>query len=110
MSSAERVSKSPTSGFDTSAVPTTQRAGRSAERTLSLGGAERRAAEKELQAIDRKLAKLELLRADVHERLARADQSNFAALTELTNELRAHDDETVTLEARWLVLSAELEA
>ena len=73
-------------------------------------GAERRAAEKELQAIDRKLAKLELLRADVHERLARADQSNFAALTELTNELRAHDDETVSLEARWLVLSVELEA
>ena len=79
-------------------------------RTMTLGGAERRAAEKELQAIDRKLAKLETLRADVHERLARADQSNFAELTALTNELRAHDDETVMLEARWLVLSAELEA
>jgi ABC-type multidrug transport system ATPase subunit len=92
LSSAERVSKSPTS------------------RAMSVGGAERRAAEKELQAIDRKLAKLEALRADVHERLARADQSNFAELTALTNELRAHDDETVTLEARWLVLSAELEA
>ena len=77
---------------------------------MSLGSAERRAAEKELQAIDRKLAKLETLRADVHERLARADQSNFAELTALTNELRAQDDETVTLEARWLVLSAELEA
>jgi predicted nucleic acid-binding Zn-ribbon protein len=77
---------------------------------MSLGSAERRAAEKELQAIDRKLAKLETLRADVHGRLARADQSNFAELTALTNELRTHDDETVTLEARWLVLSAELEA
>ena len=127
LSSAERVSKSPTSGFDTSAAPTTQPAGSSAERVrglssaervskspmsraMSVGSAERRAAEKELQAIDRKLAKLETLRADVHERLARADQSNFAELTALTNELRAQDDETVTLEARWLVLSAELEA
>ena len=122
LSSAERVSKSASSGFDTSASPTTQPstetsaspttqpAGSSAVRALAPGSAERRAAEKELQAIDRKLAKLETLRADVHERLARADQSNFAELTALTNELRAHDDETVTLEARWLVLSAELEA
>ena len=74
------------------------------------GSAERRAAEKEVQAIDRKLAKLELLRVAVHERLAQADQSNFAALTELTNELRAHDSETADLEARWLILSSQLEA
>lgn len=77
---------------------------------MSLGGAERRNAEKELQAIDRKLAKLEGLRAAVHERLAQADQSNFAALTELTNELRVYDDETTELEARWLILSTQLEA
>jgi len=115
-------------GFDTSAARTTQPAGSSGEstrglssaervsksestsRVLSLGGAERRTAEKELQAIDRKLAKLEGLRAEVHERLAQADQSNFAALTELTNELRAYDNETTDLEARWLVLSTQLEA
>jgi energy-coupling factor transporter ATP-binding protein EcfA2 len=110
LSSAERVSKSPTAGFDTSASPTTQPAGSSAERALPPGSAERRAAEKEVQAIDRKLAKLEALRAAVHERLAQADQSNFAALTELTNELRAHDTETADLEARWLILSSQLEA
>jgi ATP-binding cassette subfamily F protein uup len=105
------------SGLDTSAARSTQPANASdvptiqpPSRVLSLGGAERRNAEKELQAIDRKLAKLEGLRAEVHERLAQADQSNFAALTELTNELRAYDDETTDLEARWLVLSAELEA
>jgi ABC-type multidrug transport system ATPase subunit len=96
LSSAERVSKSPT--------------GSSAARAMPPGSAERRAAEKEVQAIDRKLAKLELLRAAVHERLAQADQSNFAALTELTNELRDYDSETADLEARWLVLSSQLEA
>jgi ABC-type multidrug transport system ATPase subunit len=110
LSSAVRVSKSPTAGFDTSASPTTQPAGAPTPRVLSLGGAERRAAEKEVQAIDRKLAKLELLRAAVHERLAQADQSNFAALTELTNELRDYDSETADLEARWLILSSQLEA
>jgi ABC-type multidrug transport system ATPase subunit len=110
LSSAERVSKSPTAGFDTSASPTTQPAGAPTPRVLSLGGADRRAAEKEVQAIDRKLAKLELLRAAVHERLAQADQSNFAALTELTNELRDFDSETADLEARWLILSSQLEA
>jgi hypothetical protein len=46
----------------------------------------------------------------VHERLAQADQSNFAALTELTNELRDYDSETADLEARWLILSSQLEA
>jgi ATPase subunit of ABC transporter with duplicated ATPase domains len=97
LSSAERVSKSPT-------------AGAAAQRALPPGSAERRAAEKEVQAIDRKLAKLEALRAAVHERLAQADQSNFAALTELTNELRDHDNETADLEARWLILSSQLEA
>jgi DNA repair exonuclease SbcCD ATPase subunit len=97
LSSAERVSKSPT-------------AGAAAQRALPPGSAERRAAEKEVQAIDRKLAKLDALRAAVHERLAQADQSNFAALTELTNELRDHDNETADLEARWLILSSQLEA
>jgi ABC-type multidrug transport system ATPase subunit len=110
LSSAERVSKSPTAGFDTSASPTTQPPGSSAARAMPPGSAERRAAEKEVQAIDRKLAKLELLRAAVHERLAQADQSNFAALTELTNELRDHDSETADLEARWLILTSQLEA
>jgi ATPase subunit of ABC transporter with duplicated ATPase domains len=110
LSSAERVSKSPTAGFDTSASPTTQPPGSAAARAMPPGGAERRAAEKEVQAIDRKLAKLELLRAAVHERLAQADQSNFAALTELTNELRDHDSETADLEARWLILTSQLEA
>ncbi|MCF8540495.1 MAG: ATP-binding cassette domain-containing protein [Aurantimicrobium sp.] len=97
LSSAEAVSKSPTAGAP-------------AERAMPPGSAERRAAEKEVQAIDRKLAKLEALRAAVHERLAQADQSNFAALTELTNELRDHDTETADLEARWLILSSQLEA
>jgi hypothetical protein len=97
LSSAERVSKS-------------QPPGSSAARAMPPGSAERRAAEKEVQAIDRKLAKLELLRAAVHERLAQADQSNFAALTELTNELRDHDSETADLEARWLILTSQLEA
>jgi ABC-type multidrug transport system ATPase subunit len=97
LSSAERVSKSPT-------------AGAAVQRAMPPGSAERRAAEKEVQAIDRKLAKLEALRAAVHERLAQADQSNFAALTELTNELRDHDNETADLEARWLILSSQLEA
>ncbi|CAB4887846.1 MAG: ATP-binding cassette domain-containing protein [Actinobacteria bacterium] len=118
-------------GFDTSAVPTTQPAGSSAARTtqpagvsrsdtqpagspagraMSPGSAERRNAEKEIQAIDRKIAKLETSRADVHERLARADQTDFAALATLTQELSSLDAETADLEARWLILSADLDA
>jgi hypothetical protein len=120
-SAARTTQPAGASGFDTSAAPTrglssaervskSQPTGAAAQRALPPGSAERRAAEKEVQAIDRKLAKLEALRAAVHERLAQADQSNFAALTELTNELRDHDNETADLEARWLILSSQLEA
>jgi ABC transport system ATP-binding/permease protein len=75
----------------------------------ALSGADRRAAEKEVSAIDRRLAKLTELIATTHERLAVHDQSDYDGIMALSDELRAHEDETAELELRWLELSESLE-
>ena len=70
----------------------------------ALAGAERRAAEKELSAIDRRLGKLaDEIRA-CHERIAAHDQSDYTGLGGLTAELEAHETEVARLEDRWLEL------
>lgn len=74
-----------------------------------LSGAELRAAQKDLAAVDRRLAKLaEQIEAKHHE-LAAFDQSDHVGLTELTRELRALEAEVAEQEARWLELSELLE-
>jgi ABC transport system ATP-binding/permease protein len=72
-------------------------------------GAQRRAAEKELAAADRQLARLADRIADKHTELAEHDQSDHVALTRLTQELRDLEDEVAATEARWLELSEVLE-
>ena len=69
-----------------------------------LGGAERRAAEKELSAIDRRLTKLAALIHTAHERIAAHDQNDFAGLGGLTAALEEHEAEVARLEDRWLQL------
>ncbi|NLA09232.1 MAG: ABC-F family ATP-binding cassette domain-containing protein, partial [Microbacteriaceae bacterium] len=70
----------------------------------ALAGAERRAAEKELSAIDRRLVKLaDEIRAS-HERIAAHDQSDYTGLGGLTAELEAREAEVARLEDRWLEL------
>jgi hypothetical protein len=70
-----------------------------------LSGAGLRAAQKEIAAIDRKLAKLAGRIDAVHETIARHDQSDYEGLTQKTKELRALQDEVTELETRWLEIA-----
>lgn len=74
-----------------------------------LSGADRRAAEKELSAIDRKLEKLQVQIAAQHEKLAAHDQGDYVGLGALGDELRALEASVADLETRWLELSESLE-
>ncbi|MDE0572495.1 ABC-F family ATP-binding cassette domain-containing protein [Demequina sp. B12] len=76
--------------------------------TAALGGAERRAVEKELAAVERRIQKLGNESAKVHDKMAVHDQSDFAGLADLNQQLKAHADETAELEERWLELSEQL--
>jgi ABC transport system ATP-binding/permease protein len=75
----------------------------------ALGGAERRAAEKELAALDRRLAKLGEQIAAQHAAFADADQSDYALLARMQDDLGALERETAAAEERWLELSDLLE-
>ena len=74
-----------------------------------LAGAERRAAEKELSSIDRRLEKLQAQIAEQHERLARHDQSDYLGLGTLGDELAGLEASVAELETRWLEVSEALE-
>lgn len=74
-----------------------------------LSGADLRAAQKDLAAVDRRLARLaEQIEAKHHE-LAAYDQSDHVGVVALTRELRALEDEVAEQEVRWLELSELLE-
>ncbi|WP_158865079.1 ABC-F family ATP-binding cassette domain-containing protein [Leifsonia sp. AG29] len=75
----------------------------------ALSGAALRTAEKELAALDRRLAKLGDQVAVKHEELARHDQSDYVGLAALTEQLRALEAEIADAETRWLELSERLE-
>ena len=72
--------------------------------TPKLGGAERRTAEKELSAIDRRLTKLAALIHTAHERIATHDQNDYAGLGGLSAALEEYEAEVAKLEDRWLKL------
>ena len=75
----------------------------------AMSGAELRAAEKEIAAIDRKLARLAEQIAAKHRELAEHDQSDHVGITRLTQELRGLEDDVAGLESRWLKLSEVVE-
>ncbi|MEJ6490429.1 ABC-F family ATP-binding cassette domain-containing protein [Leucobacter sp. USCH14] len=81
----------------------------SAERTPALSGAERRAAEKELSAVERKMERLQRDAAQARTGLASMDQSDYTALNAEMTKITALEDEVAALEERWLELSTELE-
>ncbi|QHC62116.1 ATP-binding cassette domain-containing protein [Rathayibacter festucae] len=83
--------------------------GASAPAPSGLGGAERRTAEKEVSAIDRRLHKLTQLSAAVHEKMATHDPDDYDGILGLNAKLREHQDEAARLELRWLELSELLE-
>jgi len=65
--------------------------------------------QKEIAAIDRRLARLGEQIVAKHTEFAEHDQSDHVAITRLTRELRSLEDEVATLESRWLELSEVLE-
>ncbi|QHC58081.1 ABC-F family ATP-binding cassette domain-containing protein [Rathayibacter sp. VKM Ac-2760] len=84
-------------------------AGAPAAAPSGLAGAERRTAEKEVSAIDRRLHKLTQLSAAVHEKMATHDPDDYDGILGLNTKLREHQDEAADLELRWLELSELLE-
>ena len=94
------------------AQATTERAAAPAagtSRPQAISGAKLRATQKEIAAIDRRLARLADQIAVKHQELADHDQSDHIGVTRLTQELRDLEDEVGGLESRWLELSEVVE-
>ena len=67
-----------------------------------------RALAKELQAVERRMQRVSASIAALHERMAAHDQSDYAGIGKLSEDLRALESEHTELEDRWLELSEEL--
>jgi len=74
----------------------------------ALTGAERRAAQKELSAVERKLEKQSRQLDELQHQLAEYDQSDYVGLQDLAAQLRQSEHEVDYLEERWLELSEQL--
>ena len=74
-----------------------------------VSGAELRAAQKEINQIDRKLGKLADSKEKLHEKMADHDQSDYEGLAKIGAEIQALDDEVDELEMRWMELSEILD-
>jgi ABC transport system ATP-binding/permease protein len=81
----------------------------STARPQAISGAELRATEKEIAAIDRRLARLADQIAAKHQELADHDQADHVGISRLTEELRGLEDDVAGLETRWLELSEAVE-
>lgn len=75
----------------------------------ALSGAQLRAAQKDLAAVDRRLARLAEQIDAKHQQLADHDQADHVGLAQLSTELRALHDEVSEQESRWLELSEIVE-
>lgn len=73
-----------------------------ADSSAALSGSERRATQKEVAAIERRLAKLTSGIDAAHQCLAEHDQSDYEGLQRHTDELRTLEAEVAELEERWL--------
>lgn len=73
--------------------------------TPGLSGADRRAAEKELAAVERKMERLQADAMKSRDGLAALDQSDFQLLNAEMVKITALEDEVTSLEERWLELS-----
>jgi ABC transport system ATP-binding/permease protein len=89
--------------------PSTAEPPPAAPQQQAMSGAQRRAAEKELAATDRQLARLADRIAAKHTELAEHDQSDHIGITRLTQKLRGLESEVAATESRWLELSELLE-
>lgn len=75
----------------------------------SMGGAERRALEKELAAVERRLKRVMQESAKIHTAMADHDQSDYEGLATFTKQLREYESETAQLEESWLELTDQLD-
>jgi ATPase subunit of ABC transporter with duplicated ATPase domains len=75
----------------------------------SSSGAAQYNAQKEINAIERKMSKLTKQISGLHTTMAAHDQSDFSGLADLTARLRTLESETAELEDRWLALSDHAE-
>ena len=82
--------------------------GRGAAKTPSLGGAQERALRKELASVERRLDKQADVIKKIHEKMATHDQTDYAGLQRLTEELQNAESENQALEESWLELSEQL--
>ncbi|MDR6574791.1 ATPase subunit of ABC transporter with duplicated ATPase domains [Curtobacterium sp. 320] len=82
--------------------------GASAAAASGLSGAERRTAEKEMSALDRKIAKIGADRKQLLDQFATHDQSDYAGLGELQARLAGLEAEVEQLEERWLEVAEQL--
>jgi ATPase subunit of ABC transporter with duplicated ATPase domains len=80
-----------------------------ADQPVGVSGAELRAAEKEMGAVERRLGRLAGQIDAKHHELAAHDQSDHVGLGRLIGEVDALRDEVATLEDRWLKLSERIE-
>ncbi len=74
-----------------------------------ISGADLRAAQKEIAAIDRRLARLAEHIDAKHRELADHDQSDHIGITGLTQQLRELESDVAGLESRWMEISEALE-
>ncbi|MBV7433247.1 ABC-F family ATP-binding cassette domain-containing protein [Dermabacteraceae bacterium TAE3-ERU5] len=73
-----------------------------------LSGAQRRSAEKELSAAERRMEKLSAQIEKANTAMADIDPSDFTALQQAAAKVREMEDEVASLEERWLELSEQL--
>ena len=84
-------------------------AGDGAAAAPKLSGRELHEVKRRVNAIERKLAKLEDQKADLEAQMAAHDPSDFVGLNKLNEQLTAVNTESDGLEAEWLDLSEQLE-
>ena len=92
-----------------SSSPVVGRAKRDEASPATLGGADLRAAEKELTSLERRIERLHRQAADARTKLADLDQSDYQLLGSEMAKITALDSEVSSLEERWLELSLLLE-
>ena len=90
-------------------APSSEGANNGENSTSKLTGKAFHEASKRVNAIERKLAKLEEQKADLEAQMAAHDPSDYEGLNKLNEQLTAVNTESDDLEAEWLELSEQLE-
>lgn len=79
------------------------------QQNKGLDGAERHALQKEAASLERRIERLNDTIAKVHEKMAAHDQTDFAGLQELTDELNGLHTQVQELEESWFEVSERLD-